>query len=43
MGRTGRLIAAALVAAVAVGGAGWKWRSHAAGGGQQRVGWARSR
>jgi ABC-type taurine transport system ATPase subunit len=43
MGRTRRLIAAALVAAVTVVGAGWKWRLHATGGGQQRVGWAWSR
>jgi hypothetical protein len=43
MGRTRRLIAAALAAAVAVAGAGWKWHSHAASGGQQRAGWVWNR
>jgi hypothetical protein len=43
MGKTQKLAVAALVAAVAVVGAGWKWRSHAIGGGPQRAGWAWSR
>jgi hypothetical protein len=43
MGRTRRLIAAALAAAVAVAGAGWKWHSHAESGGQQRAGWVWNR